>query len=272
MRIFETSLSAVTLMVTLSLILHGTAQTARFEAATIKPTPMAGRGGPRKVGGCRAIDSKAGDSDSRNSLPLGRCVVNAARLGEMISAAYDLPLSRISGIPDWDRSSFFDLEAKAENPSSTTEPDLRLMLQNLLTERFKLVLHHSTVEAPVFALHLGKNEPKLRPSKADSEGTKPEGGSLVFTGYTMSRLAEFLSGQPSVDRPVLDMTGLSGRFDFTLTILDAKPESPAEFKSGLSKWDSVLSDVQQQLGLRFESQKASLETIVIDHAEKPVEN
>ena len=180
------------------------------------------------------MDSKVGASDSEVSLPLGRCVVNAARLSEMISAAYNLSLSRISGIPDWDRSSFFDLEAKAENPSSTTEHDLRLMLQSLLTERFKLALRHSTVEAPVFALHLGKNGSKLRASKEESERMKPEGGSLVFTGYTMPKLAEFLSGLPSVDRPVQDMTGLSGCIQFTLTILDAKPESTAELKAGLS--------------------------------------
>lgn len=269
MRILKTSLSAVTLMVTLSLVLPGAAQTAGFEAATIKPTPMAGRGGPRKVGGCRGIDSKAGASDS---LPLGRCVVNAVRLSEMIGAAYNLPLSRISGVPEWDVSSFFDLEGKAENPLSTTEHDLRLMLQNLLTERFKLVLRHPAVEAPVFALHLGKNGSKLRASKEDSEKMTPEGGSLVFRGYTMSKLAEFLSGLPSVGRPVQDMTGLSGRFDFTLTILDVKPENAGELKAGISKWDSVLSDVQEQLGLRVESQKASLEAIVIDHAEKPTEN
>src|SRR5215467_11436471 len=79
----------------------------------------------------------------------------------------------------------------------------------------------------------------------------------------MSRLAEFLSSMPSVGRPVQDMTQLSGRFDFTLAVLDTKPDSPEQMKSALLKWDSILSDVQEKLGLRFDSEKGMVEAIII---------
>jgi bla regulator protein BlaR1 len=241
-----------------------------FEVASVKLSQPSGRGTTRQVGGCRGSDAAVG-KPSRANIPLGRCVFRTARLSEILSDMYNLPSNRISGVPDWDRSSFFDVEGKAEDPS-TTGAQLIQMLQRLLAERFHLTMRHTAAEAPIFAMRLGKNGHKMQPSSNDSALPSPQGGSLVFKGYTMSKLAEFLSGMPSVGRPVQDMTQLSGRFDFSLAVLDTKPDSPEEMKSAILKWDSILSDVQEQLGLHFDSEKGMVDAIIIDHAEKPSEN
>ncbi|HEY2381096.1 MAG TPA: TIGR03435 family protein [Terriglobia bacterium] len=243
-----------------------------FEVASVKPSLPSGRGAPRQVGGCRGSDTPAGNGSRIENIPLGRCVFRVARLSEILGDMYKLSNDRISGLPDWDRSSFFDVEGKAEDPERTTEAQLIQMLQRLLTERFRLDMRHVTVEAPVFAMRAGRKGHKLQVSKEESASVTPQGGSLVFKGMTMAKLADFLSGMPAVGRPVADATELRGRFDFTLTVLDTKPENAGDLKGAMSRWDSVLSDVEEQLGLRFDSEKRMVDGLIIDHAEKPMAN
>ena len=237
-----------------------------FEAANIKPTVSASG----VTGGCRGIDSKIAPTDPRNNVPLGRCVITAGRLSHLMSIAFDLSLQRISGFPDWDGPNRFDIQAKAEDPSTATEAELYSMLQAFMTERFKLTLHREIKETPIFSLVAGKAGPKnLHPSEQIAESMTPSGGSLVFKAYTMQNLAEFLSMMPGVDRPVRDMTGIQGRFDFTLSVLGTKPESIENLKSAIIAWDTVFSDIHEQLELRMESTKGPVENLIIDHAEKP---
>jgi uncharacterized protein (TIGR03435 family) len=241
-------------------------QKSVFEVATIKPSINGGG----VSGGCRGIDSKLATNDIRVNVPLGRCVIRAARLSHLMSIAFDIPLQRISGFPDWDGPSRFDIEAKSEAPSTTTEPQLLGMLQQFLTDQFKLTIRRDSKELPIFNLVVAKNGPKnLHPSDEPGPSTMPQPPGLIFKGYSMTRLAEFLSVMPSVARPVRDMTSMDGRFDFTLNALEAKSEDIADMKMQLARWDSVFSDLQQQLGLRLESAKAPVDTLVIEHAEKP---
>src|SRR5262245_7124645 len=96
-------------------------QTLAFEVASIKPA-MPGTG---NAGGCPGIDTKLGANDARADVPLGTCLYNVARLTQLINQAYDLQaIGAIRGIPDWDRASQYRIEAKAENPASTTEKQL----------------------------------------------------------------------------------------------------------------------------------------------------
>jgi uncharacterized protein (TIGR03435 family) len=242
-------------------------QAQSFEVAAIKPTKLGGG----VTGGCHGIDSKFAPNDPRAGVPLGRCVITAGRLSHLMGMAYQMPLERISGFPEWDGPSRFDLEAKAEDPSSATEQQLLSMLQALLTDRFKLTLRHNTMEVPAFALVVGKNPPKLHPSEQEVRSPFPEvrNGSILFKGYSMPDLAEFLSILPSIGRPVHDMTGIQGRFDIALNILESKPETMGDLKVALATWQSAISDIQGQLGLKLDSTKAQIESIVIDHAEKP---
>jgi len=246
----------------------GKAQNAHaFEVATIKPDNNSPKG---VTGGCHGIDSKFAPGDPRNNVPLGRCVITAGRLSHLVSMAFDVPLRRISGFPDWDEPSRFDIQGKAEDPSSTTERQLMSMLQSFLIDQFKLTLRRETKEGPIFALVAGRSGSKrLQPSEQVGESFAPAGTGLVFKGYTMERLAEFLSMLPEVDRPVRDMTGIEGRFDFTLSVLETKPDSIANVKMAMARWETIFSDIQDQLGLHFESRKGTIENLIIDHAEKP---
>jgi uncharacterized protein (TIGR03435 family) len=240
--------------------------TPAFEVATIKPTVSASG----VTGGCRGIDSKLSAADRRNNVPLGRCVITGGRFSHLMAIAFQLPMQRIAGFPDWDGPHRFDIQARAEDPSSATEGQLIAMLQAFMTQQFRLRLHRESKEAPIFALVVGKNGPRnLKPSEEAGAGMRPSGAGLVFKGYSMKELAEFLSNMPSVERPVRDMTGLQGRFDFTLQVLETKTESVEDLKVAMARWETIFSDVQEQLGLRFESTKGPLETLIIDHAEKP---
>jgi uncharacterized protein (TIGR03435 family) len=187
--------------------------------------------------------------------------------------AWGIPLQRISGLPDWDGPNRFDIEAKAEDPASTTEQQLTAMLQGYLTAQFRLTIHRDTKEEPTFNLVAGKNGPKnLRKSDSNSASMLPNGAGLVFTGYSMDALAQFLTSMPSIARPVKNMTSLEGAFDFRLDVLDAKADDIGALKMAISRWETIPSDLQQQLNLRLESSKGPVETLIVDHAEKPITN
>jgi uncharacterized protein (TIGR03435 family) len=95
---------------------------------------------------------------------------------------------------------------------------------------------------------------------------------LVLKGHSLPDFAAFLSNLPAVGRPVHDMTDLKGRFDFTLSVLESHPETIVDLKIGLANWQSVFADLQDQLGLKLETQKTVVETLVIDSADKPSPN
>jgi uncharacterized protein (TIGR03435 family) len=238
------------------------AQPLRFEVASVKMGD--GNGGVQ--GGCHGVDSRYSPKEGASAPPLGRCMISNGRLGHMINIAWDLrQMQLIEGAPDWvvGGSDRYTIEAKASDPAKTTEAQLLEMLQTLLVERFKLKFHRETSERAGFALVAGKNGAKLKIAKGDELVTnfgaqlKPAPGQPIdFTArkYSMARLANLLS--QIGPGPVVDRTGLTGEYDFTLA------------------WDEVngptlSAAVQEQLGLRLEAQKVPISMFVIDSAEKP---
>jgi uncharacterized protein (TIGR03435 family) len=176
-------------------------------------------------------------------------------------------LQLIKGGPDWavGGTERFNIEAKAEDPTTATEAQLHQMLQALLVDRFRLKFHRESKDAQGFALVVSKNGPKLVEAKDDGEthldgSLKPKLGepiSLSARKYSMKMLANLLSqvGRGSV----LDKTGLLGAYNFTLS------------------WDetsgpSLVTALQEQLGLRFESEKVPESLFVIDSAQRPNQN
>ncbi|SPF50451.1 conserved exported hypothetical protein [Candidatus Sulfopaludibacter sp. SbA4] len=236
-----------------------------FEVASVKVSKF----GNGVAGGCHGIDSQYGPSRTAPP-PLGRCVITDARLSHLISIAYDLnSMVSIKSGPDWiargdDR---YNIEAKAAEPSKATEQQLLSMLQTLLADRFQLKFHRETVETPGFALVVAKNGPKLRESTAEEVGTafsgakKPMPGrpaSLKARKYTMPMLANLLS-RIGGHGPMMDKTGLSGAYDFTLSWdEDAGP--------------ALTTALNEQLGLRLESHKVPVSFLVVDSAQKPADN
>ncbi len=246
--------ATVTAAALLSLTILSVAQTPRlaFEVASIKPH--------------RGEVLFSADPAVRGSRVIG----TASTLADMITVAYGVRYDQIANGPGWINKDRFDIEAKAPGDVPPTAEQARLMMQNLLAERFQLRLHRETRDLPVYALVVGKNGAKLKISDADAH----EGGVVQGTANglhmetkkgSMERLARQLSS--SAGRPVIDNTGLAGTYEYTLDWFPANTIPAPELTV-----PSVFIAVQEQLGLRLEATTASQEVLVIDHAEKPSEN
>jgi uncharacterized protein (TIGR03435 family) len=145
------------------------------------------------------------------------------------------------------------------------------MLQALLADRFQLSSHKMMKDLPVYALVKTKNGAKLRAAAGDGASSmRPSERGLTFLNFSMDEFANRLPSRPlSVDRPVLDKTGLEGSYDFNLNLAD----NAADVKSTLEGMErgrgpSIFTVIQEQLGLRLEPQKGPVEILVIDHLEK----
>src|SRR6185369_2271727 len=207
-----------------------------------------------------------------------------------LSFAYGMKSYQMSG-PNWLREARYDIMAKG--PAGTRREDLPKMTQALLAERFKVQAHQETREIPAAVLTVGKDGPKLKeaaPESGDGQGGAQVGMSasesgverLEVKGGTMSALVNTLTGL--LGRPVVDKTGLTGRYDFTLEFSRSEtagpnatggfnepprmPPPPVGAEPALSVYTSI-----QQLGLRLTGQKLPMNVLVVDSADKaPVEN
>jgi uncharacterized protein (TIGR03435 family) len=214
----------------------------------------------------------------------------AVTLWYCISYAYGMKSYQMSG-PDWLREARYEVVAKS--PEGTRLEDVPKMMQTLLKERFKLQAHQEAREVPVLLLTLGKEGPKLKEAAAESgdgmggaqvgmSASESGGERLDIKGGTMSTLANTLTGL--LGRPVVDKSGLSGRYDFILDFSRSEtagpkatggfneppplPPPPPGAEPGVSIYTSI-----QQLGLKLVGQKLPMNVLVIDGAEKvPVEN
>jgi uncharacterized protein (TIGR03435 family) len=198
----------------------------------------------------------------------------------------DWARSRILGGPSWIWNDNYDIDAKvaqddmaAWNRQSPQKEMLQAMLQSALADRCKLVLHRTTEEAPVYVLLVGKHGIKLKqttPEEKIPTRAVPllSGGMVVgyqgggtpkisFFDTSMAELAGYLSAY--TDRPVVDRTGLIGNYDFELQQKDVAPEARAD-PAPLGIWD------YEELGFRLMATKASMDTLVIDHIERPSPN
>ena len=214
--------------------------------------------------------------------------------------AYKLGQSDLPGLPAWVYNERFDIEARAQG--SPTKDHMRLMMQSLLADRFKLIMHAQKQTKPVFNLVVakaGKTGPQLHAhSENDSCSTAsppstsglqlppipcgsigpipasaPGRGRLVGRAVTSGRIAGVLMNPfTGVDRPVLDRTGLTGTFDFSLE-WSLAPDSAQPLGSQTEDTGpTFLEALQQQLGLRLKSTKGPVDVLVIDHVEHPTEN
>ena len=243
---------AITLLVFLASV-PAFAQTARFEVASVRRAVS--EGGPGDIP--RNMDSSPGHFAMRN-VPLRFA----------LEWAYDLKDYELTG-PDWIKNEErYDILANALGPA--TDDQMKPMLQTLLTERFQLKLHRETRELAVYALIPGKGSAKVKPPAPEGEPTlSGSQNAVLFHKFPISRLTFMLSRR--MDRPVLDLTGLTGVYDYTIDIsglnaFNAQP--PADFTG-----PSIFTAVETDLGLKLEPRKAPIQIMVIDSASKvPTEN
>jgi uncharacterized protein (TIGR03435 family) len=204
---------------------------------------------------------------------------NAERISvkDMISVMYRIPLRQIVGGPEWLTSEKFDVEARADHPYSID--DLHIMFQNLLADRFNLKLHKEIRTGPVYVLTVAKSGLKMTPVDAGTDrhnpittiGDNEAIGDRVPLNYLCFWLGQNLQND---ERPVVDKTGLTGTYDFTLRF---RPQLPPDVSAeGLSpeiqNLPSIFDAMKAQLGLELVPQKGPVEFLVIDHVEKPSGN
>jgi uncharacterized protein (TIGR03435 family) len=185
--------------------------------------------------------------------------------------AYDAKAYQVAA-PDWFDDLRFDIAAKSAEPMPVAQ--LRRMMQRLLAERFQLAVHREARQLAVYAMMVAKEGPKLRASQETGPpvfGPGKNGGiSLSAERAPLSRLADLLAGP--LRAPVVDKTGLSGRYDFTLDLMPylqmsedgaiAAGEVEAELPDALS------AALEKQLGLLLKAEKSPVDFIVVDHAAK----
>jgi len=192
-------------------------------------------------------------------------------LGEFIEMAYDVRRYQIAG-EDWITSpaaNRYDIVAKAAVPAS--ERELRLMLVPLLAERFHLQMHRETRTLPVYALVIAKGGHKLKDGDGGKQYVSPDpGGGFRYRNYPMAALAETLSLLRTTGRPVVDRTGLSGRYNFTANLQDLPAGASAEeLKRAVFESDTaVFAALEEQLGLKLIAERAPIEMLIVDHADR----
>jgi uncharacterized protein (TIGR03435 family) len=219
------------------------AQISSFEVASVKP-----------------VNPPAGAHVVSLVMNHGRLNIEAAELRQIVGLAYAIQRVRVLGGPEWSDSDQFDIVAKAED-SDAARDQIRSMLQSLLAERFKLVVHRETKEISAYSLVLAKSGSKLKiaaperkSAMADTVG--PNGERLtVFEASPLRVLVNMLAN--TVGSPVVDKTGLDGLYDYTFEWPDAR--------------SSLFASVDQ-LGLKLEAKKVPVEVLVMDRAEHPSAN
>ena len=227
-----------------------------FDAASVKRTP------PQPVG--RGSSNMKADP--------GRLTCTNVSLKRYVLAAWGLKDYQVS-TPDWMNDAHYDLTATM--PAGTPPHEVLLMLQGLLADRFKLATHRETKELPVYALVVEKSGVKLKPAEGfgSSISSSPK-GRVMRANVTMKGFAGTLSN--FVDRPVIDLTGLTGGFNINLEWAPADMGSnpnASEGKTGDSVPGPTIYTALHEVGLKLEARKAPIEILVVDRAEKiPVEN
>ena len=218
-----------------------------------------------------SIKPNTSQEPTRRQIEHGSLTYRNITLGEYIQLAYGIRPFQLSG-PRSLYDGYFDIEAKSSEPVSNDE--IKLMLQALLRDRFRLEFHRESKEFTVYALVVGKNGPKLTPTKGD----RPPGTMFLsatayaFRNCQMSDLARVLTTLSSIGRPVLDSTGLTKSYDFELKFDDQLKTDDVSKSNVLSLLDASALLAIADLGLKLDSQKSKLDVMVIDHVEGPSEN
>jgi uncharacterized protein (TIGR03435 family) len=223
------------------------------------------------------------DSNSKSYRLRGRTFsVNGFTVAELIVFAYDIHSTQVIGAPNWTTSATYDIVGQPDAQGVPSIPQIKTMLQKLLTQRFHLVIHNDHKTMPVFILSRGAGAPKLTvetswPNDLPEFGVR-EPGVLNVRNATMPEFTKMVLQGMVLDRPVLDQTSLSARYDFTL---NWTPD-PSEYggkaaqlpppSDGVDAPPNLFTAIQEQLGLKLIAAKAPAEVLVVDHVSPPDAN
>jgi bla regulator protein BlaR1 len=231
----------------------------QFEVATVKPSDPNARGQFRY-------------------LPGGTAVIRGVNLRLLIQQSYDVRDFQILGGPSWIGSDRYDITAKATAQNGTfSAEDMRLRLQTLLSDRFRLQLHSETREMSRYELVVAKNGPKLKEDAPPTPAGRMSWGAGFLKGDQVDIRFMTVWLTRLIEQPVGDQTGLRSTYDFELRwapestpsrrSVEPEPESAAN-----SNGPSIFTAIQEQLGLKLEPRKGPVPILVIDHVEKPMQD
>jgi uncharacterized protein (TIGR03435 family) len=231
----------------------------QFEVATIRPAKSDDRGKGFRVTGRRI----SCENETMN---------------DIISYAYNLHPKQIVGGPEWFGTAKYDIEGVPDVPGTPDSQQMLGMYRKLLADRFQLTFHHEQREMSVYTLTVAKGGPKLKAADPDEgHGSGCDRlGVCKFRSEPAEHFARWL--QLVMDKPVVDKTGLTGQFDFTLTWT---PDESQFTSMGIhvppaadnpNAPPGLFTALQEQLGLKLDPAKTTAEVLVIDHVERPSEN
>jgi uncharacterized protein (TIGR03435 family) len=235
-------------------------------------------------------ENKADDGNiSFNGTPSG-IRLSGVPLVELLKDAYGLRYStdeQVIGLPAWAKAKRWDIDAKVGEDDvaayrKLTREQRDEMMQALLEDRFKLKAHRETTEGPVYDLVVGKHGSKLTPTNPEVNGPagsrvsgckqgcmSSSNGHLEAKGVELKDIAAFLTNE--TQRTVLDKTGLTGDYDFTIDWTSTRWGPPdAANKPGAPP--EIFTAIQEQLGLKLEAAKGPVDSVVVDHVEEPSAN
>jgi uncharacterized protein (TIGR03435 family) len=234
-----------------------------FEVATIKPVESDQKKGRYLI--MRGSDTFVGENYT---------------LKLLIAAAYEISPREISGGPAWIDSDHFDILARTPGTVQPTHEEQMRMLRRLLTDRFKLTYHRQQKVFSIYELETDKSGPKLKPSAAGAD-TPPALISTVYPHHILmparnATMGDFVSilQRAVLDRPVVDKTGLKGRYDFDLQWAPDETQFGGEVPVAPPDASSppFFTAIREQLGLRLVATRGPAEALVIDHVERPSPN
>ncbi len=244
----EVAIALALFAVLLGVVAAQTGAPAAFEIASVKPDDTGGN----------YIEAVRGTLTAHSATP-ATCIM----------WAYGVESSQLSGanpaVSELLQSARYTIVAKAAAP--VPESQLRIMFQTLLAERFKLALHRQSRELQVLALVIEKNGPKFHESTGDGESKQEAPSKLArrWQWTTMAQLATSLG--EAMQAPVVDQTGLTGKYDFSL---DLSPYVTTGERPDIGAM--MVTAVREQLGLKLDRRRAPTDVLVIDHLESPTAN
>jgi uncharacterized protein (TIGR03435 family) len=235
-------------------LVRAAAQRPAFAVATIKPSK----------------DAVKFEHDGKTELMGDTLRMQDVTLGTCIKLAYRVQDRQIAG-PSWLETDRFDITAKSDG---LVEQDaMKQMLQSLLADRFQLSFHREPREMKVIVLTVAGGHQKLTPAAAPD--AKPfrqnTANGTIAKSMPIGEFADFLSGP--LDMPVVDHTGLSGKYDFAIDFTPYLPDPAKNMDGTRPDTTSILkAALQDELGLKMEAGKAPVDVLVVDHVEKPSQN
>jgi uncharacterized protein (TIGR03435 family) len=235
-----------------------------FEVATIKPSDPAR---PGQIVTLRGVE----------------VITTNTTVRDLINLAYWLHPKQVTGGPAWVEAEKYDMAGKPDAPGQPNVDQMKMMIQKLLADRFQLKFHFEKRDLSAYAVRITKTGARIIKSQDDPKGypawyfgRAAAGMTLTFRNSPMSQVIAIL--QNFLDKPVVDQSDLSERYDFTVTFTPDAAQAarlgglPAPAAENPDAAPDVFAAFQQQLGLKLESSKAPVEVMVIDKVERPSEN